>query len=265
MRTFLEQWAIQIINTIPRLLAALVIFLISIYVARVLRNLLKKVLEKRNAPVHITKLLIQTVYWAMLVIGLLTALERIFDVTAFLAGLGILGLTIGFALQDVMKNLAAGIILLIQKPFSLGDEINIEGFDGTILSIDLRATEIETFDGRLVTIPNAAMLTSAIVNYTRANRRRVDIQLAVSKADHTEMIRKSVLAAIQAIPGFVSEPAPTVLFQRIDDNSINLICTFWIDLTRTNPQDAQKTASSLLKEEFEQGDITLSPKIHPPI
>jgi small-conductance mechanosensitive channel len=80
----------------------------------------------------------------------------------------------------------------------------------------------------------------------------------VSKADDAEMVRKSVLKTIPGIPGFVGEPVPTVVFQRIGDNSINLICYFWIDLSRTNPQDAKETASSLLKEDFEKGGIALS-------
>jgi small conductance mechanosensitive channel len=93
-------------------------------------------------------------------------------VTAFLTWLGIIGFTVGFALQDVMKNFAAGIILLIQKPFSVGEVIGVNGFDGTVLEITLRTTEMKALDGRLVTMPNADVLSNPIINYTRADRRR---------------------------------------------------------------------------------------------
>jgi small-conductance mechanosensitive channel len=92
----------------------------------------------------VTHLLGEFVLWSIAIAGIITALQRFFDVTAFLAGLGILGFTIGFALQDIMKNFASGVILLLQQPFHVGDTIGVKGFDGTVLAIDLRATEMSS-------------------------------------------------------------------------------------------------------------------------
>jgi small conductance mechanosensitive channel len=100
------------------------------------------------------------VLWSITIAGTITALERFFPVTAFLAGLGIIGFTVGFALQDIMKNFASGVILLLQQPFHVGETIGVKGFDGTVLAIDLRATEIKAADGRVVILPNADVLAN---------------------------------------------------------------------------------------------------------
>src|SRR5262249_24903882 len=155
--------------------------------------------------------------------------QRFFDVTAFLAGLGILGFTVGFALQDVMKNFAAGVILLIQQPFHVNEVIGVEGFDGTVLEIDLRSTEIKALDGRIVHIPNAAILSSPIINYTRADRRLVDLAIKLGYQTDMDLARKVVLDAIQNVPSLVAEPAPSTGFANFGDSALELNIYFWID------------------------------------
>src|SRR5512138_1167860 len=185
MQQFLQPWLTQVVYAIPNVLTALVIFLASLYLARLLTGLLRGFLHRHGLVSHVIDVLVRFLYWAILLVGILMALQRFFDVTAFLAGLGIIGFTVGFALQDVMKNFAAGVILLVQQPFRVGEAISVAGFEGTIRAIDLRATEMTTFDGRLVSIPNATILTNPIVNYTRAPRRRVDISLCQFPAQAT--------------------------------------------------------------------------------
>src|SRR5512135_8336 len=179
MQAYLMRWLAGMVDGIPNFLTAIIIFVVSIYLARMVAGLLRGTLERRGTVNHLVELLSHLVYWTIILVGLVTALQRFFDLTAFLAGLGILGFTVGFALQDVMKNFAAGVILLLQQPFRVGESISVAGFDGTILAVDLRATEMSTFDGRLVSIPNAAILTNPIINFTRAPRRRVDISIPV--------------------------------------------------------------------------------------
>ncbi|MFN8404567.1 MAG: mechanosensitive ion channel, partial [Anaerolineales bacterium] len=147
---------------------------------RIVSGVLRRALSRRDPPLSVTNLLVQFVRWTIILAGTITALQRLFDVTAFLAGLGIVGFTIGFALQDVMKNFTAGVILLIQKPFSVGEVIGVKEFDGTVLAINLRTTELKALDGRLVSVPNADVLSNPIVNYTRAERRRVDVSVGVA-------------------------------------------------------------------------------------
>src|ERR1051325_5395837 len=150
MQAYIDKFVDAFILGIPNLLTALAIFTVSLYIARIVSNLLRRVLNRRKAPAGVTHLLAQLTLWTIMIAGMITALQRFFDVTAFLAGLGILGFTVGFALQDVMKNFAAGIILLLQQPFHINEVIGVKGFDGTILAIDLRSTEMQATDGRVV-------------------------------------------------------------------------------------------------------------------
>lgn len=255
MQNYINLFMDGLIKGIPNLLTALLIFVIAIYFARVLSRIVNRVLKRRNAPEGVTQLLAQLAYGTIVVTGMITALQRFFDVTAFLAGLGILGFTVGFALQDVMKNFAAGVILLIQQPFHVNEVIGTAGFDGTVLQIDLRSTEIKALDGRIVNIPNANILAGPIINHTRADRRLVDLAVKVGYETDTDLARQVVLEAVQNVPGFVAEPAPLIGFSNFGDSALELSAHFWIDTAKTNPAAAKDSALSLIKGALDKQGI----------
>ncbi len=257
MELYLTHIFDTIVAAIPNIVMALVIFLISLYLAQLLGNLLRKRLAKQNTSAGVTQLLSQTLRWVIITLGTISALQRFFDVTAFLAGLGIIGFAVGFALQDVMKNFAAGILLLIQQPFREGDAITVSNFDGTVLTIDLRTTELKTFDGRIVILPNADVLSNAIVNYTRADRRRVDLPIGVAYNSDPEKVRGIVLNQIQAVEGFVKDPEPQVMFHTFGESSVDLTAYFWIDTKLTNPGAAKDIALTKIKAAFEAQGVEI--------
>jgi small conductance mechanosensitive channel len=257
MENYIDTFIENFINGLPNLLTALAIFFISLYFARVLSRIVQRVLRTRKAPEGVTQLLVELTRVTVIAIGGITALQRFFDVTAFLAGLGIIGFTVGFALQDVMKNFAAGIILLIQQPFNVEESVGVAGFDGTVLKIDMRSTEIKALDGRIVSIPNADILAQPIVNYTRAHRRRVELPVGVGYDTDTGTARRAVLDAIQNVPGFVPEPAPVVVFSNFGDSALELNAYFWIDTALTNPPAAKDAAFSLVKESLDEKGVNI--------
>jgi small conductance mechanosensitive channel len=257
MQNYMNIFIDNLIKGIPNLLMALGIFIVSAYLAGGFGKIIRRVLKVRAAPEGVTQLLAQLGYSVVIVAGLITALQRFFDVTAFLAGLGILGFTVGFALQDVMKNFAAGIILLIQQPFHVGEAIGVLGYDGSVLEIDLRSTEMKTWDGRIVILPNADVLASPIINYSRGSRRRVELLIGVGYDTDTETARKTVLEAMQKVPGFVVEPAPVVGFSNFGDSALELNSYFWIDTTLTNPFAAKDAAFSLIKNALDEKKINI--------
>ncbi|RIK31347.1 MAG: hypothetical protein DCC56_03950 [Anaerolineae bacterium] len=257
MENYLETFMKNVVSNIPNLIAALLIFLISVYVGRLLGNIIWRVLAARKAPEGVTHLLTQFTRWTFIVFGAIAALQRFFDVTAFLAGLGLVGFTVGFALQDVMKNFAAGIILLLQQPFQVGEAIGVKDFDGTVLGIHLRTTEMKTFDGRIVTLPNADLLANPIVNYTRADRRRVEIPVRISYQADPEIARQAALEAIQMVPGMVNDPEPVVGFSTFDDSALKLNAYFWIDTSKTSPLIAKDDALKRMKSALEQKGIEI--------
>src|SRR5512134_1876985 len=226
MQPFFDQVFAFFIAGTPKLFTALVIFILSLYLARLISNLLRRVLQKRRAPIGVVQLLGQLVLWSIIVAGTITALQQFFEVTAFVASLGILGFTIGFALQDIMKNFASGVILLLQQPFHVGEIIGVKGFDGTVLAIDLRATEMRAADGRVVILANAEVLANPIINYSRANHRRVDFSINLSHTSEPGAVREIILEAIESVEGYVSEPAPVIAFNSITDSALELNVSF---------------------------------------
>ena len=257
MENYWNQFIENFIRGIPNLLTALVIFIVSLYLARFLSNILRRVLHRRKAPEGVTHLLGQLTLWTVILIGMITALQRFFDVTAFLAGLGIVGFTIGFALQDVIKNFASGIILLLQQPFHVGESIELAGFEGTVLTIDLRTTEIRASDGRIVILPNASVLASPIVNDTRASQRRVDLSLSLSHGTDPNTVRKIILDAIEEVPGYVRKPEPVIVFDNLTSSALVLTVNFWIDVSENNPAQAKDTVLLKVKSAFDRQGIEI--------
>jgi small-conductance mechanosensitive channel len=257
MEEYLTQTFDRMVASIPNILTALLILIGSLYLARLLSGLIRRGLERRDTVPGVTNLLSQTLHWIIIAFGVITALQRFFDVTAFLAGLGIIGFTVGFALQNIMQNFVAGVILLVQQPFKVGDAINVADYAGTILAIDLRTTEMRTFDGRIVILPNATVLSSAIENYTRADRRRVDLPVGVAYDSDPERVRGLVLEEVRSVAGFVEEPAPMVVFHTFGGSSVDLNVYFWIDMQMTNPLVAKDAALTKIKQAFEKGHVEI--------
>jgi len=247
----------KLIASLPNILTAILIVVASIYLAKLLSNLLKRVLKRRGADLEVTLLLATFVRWSIIVAGIITALQRFFDVTAFLAGLGILGFTIGFALQNIMQNFVSGVILLIEQPFDVGDAVELNGYGGTVLTISLRTTEMRTFDGLIIMIPNADVLSNAITNYTRADRRRIELPVGVSYSSDPAIARQTVLESIKNVPGFLGDPEPVVVFHTFGGSSVDMTAYFWIDTSKTNPFAAQDAALELTKAALEKKGIEI--------
>lgn len=257
MQNYWQKFVENFLGGIPNLLTALIIFVLSLYLARVISNMLRRVLQRRRAPAGVVHLLAQLILWTIIVAGTITALQRFFNVTAFLTGLGILGFTVGFALQDIMKNFASGIILLLQQPFHVGETIGVKGFDGTVLTIDLRATEMRAADGRVVILPNAEVLANPIVNYSRANYRRIDFNLNLAHSCEPGTVRKVILEAIQEVEGFVNDPAPVIVFNSITDSALELNTSFWVDVTKNDLLHAKDTVLLKVKSAFSEQGIEI--------
>jgi len=247
----------KVVASLPNIGIALLIFIVSYYLAGVLSKLLKRVLERREADREVTLLLGTITRWSIIVIGITTALQRFFNVTAFLTGLGILGFTVGFALQNIMQNFVSGVILLIEQPFDVGDAVELNGYGGTVLTITLRTTEMRTFDGLIVMIPNADVLSNTITNYTRADRRRIELPVGVSYGSDPAVARQIVLESVKNVPGFLGDPEPMVVFHTFGGSSVDMSAYFWINTSVTNPFAAKDAALELIKAALEKQGIEI--------
>jgi small-conductance mechanosensitive channel len=215
-------------------------------------------LELRTKNPQPITLLSQLAYWLVVILAAAVSLQMVgFNLTAFLAGLGIAGITIGFALQDVSKNFIAGLLMLIQQPFEIGEFIEVSGYAGKVEAIDLRATQVRTADGKLVLIPNGEVIVSPITNFSQAESRRVEISTGVAYESDPENVRRTALEAISAVPGILNEPAPDAIFHNFGNTTFDLSIYYWIDTSLTNVSAAKDSGLNAIKQAFEQAKIEM--------
>lgn len=243
---------------LPKMLAAMVLFVITLYLAAWISKLIRRILEKRRTDPGITLLVYYIARWGIVIVGMITALRQVnFEVTTFLAGLGILGFTVGFALQDISQNVIAGLLLLVQKPFELGDLIQIDDFTGTVLSVDLRTTELRTGDGHNVLIPNAHVFTKPITNFSRQATWRIAVPIGVAYDSDLELVQRVTLQAIQNLPDVLDDPTPVIHFHTFNAYSIDFTLFFWIDSRVTNPLTARHPAIMSLQKAYAEAGIEI--------
>lgn len=258
MTTILQQLLVDFLTLLPSLIAALVVFAVGLYIASIIRRLVRRGLERRTHNSQPITLLSQLSYWLVVILMAAISLQMVgFNLTAFLAGLGIAGITIGFALQDVSKNFIAGVLMLIQQPFDIGEFIMVDDYAGTVEAIDLRATQVRTVDGKLVLIPNGEVMVSAITNFSEAEKRRVAISTGVAYESDPDDVRRTALAAITNIEGLISDPLPNVLFENFGNTTMDLTIYFWIDTSQTNVASAKDAGLKVIKNAFEQAQIDM--------
>jgi small conductance mechanosensitive channel len=257
MQPYLETLREILISFLLNLLAALVIIVIALYLARILSNIVRRMLDHRKIPLGVIQLFSQLTYWAIIVSGGILALQRFFNITAFIAGLGIAGLTVGLALQDVMKNFVAGVILLVQQPFRVGETIGIKGFDGTITAIDLRATEMRASDGRMVILPNSDVLVNPIINYSRTSQRQVELSLNLPLTSDPDTVKQILMTAGENIAGFLYQPEPAVVFVNLTNSALEVKLSFWVDVKQNDVGRVKEAVLLKIKSAFNEQGIEI--------
>ncbi len=257
MQQYLETlWEI-LVSFFLNVLIALVIFVIALYLARILSSIVRKMLDHRKIPLGVVQLFSQLTYWTVIVAGVILALQRFFNVIPFVAGLGIVGLTVGLALQDVMKNFVAGLMILIQRPFLVGETIGVRGFDGTITAIDLRSTEMRASDGRVVILPNADVLANPIINYSRTSQRQAELSLSLPLTSDPETVKKILMDAGRDIEGFLYKPEPSVVFVNLTDSAMQVNINFWVDVKKNDVSRVKEAVLFKIKSAFSEEGIEI--------
>lgn len=253
-----EELLARFLAFLPNILAALVIFVATIYLANLISRMLQRYMEKRRADPGWTVLIVLTIRWGIILMGTVATLRQVnFELTGFLAGLGIMGFTIGFALQDISRNIIAGMLLLVQKPFEIGDFVKIEEFTGRVLSVDMRSTELMTPDGNNVLIPNGNVFTMPIVNFSRVSTRRMELTIGVAYDSDLEVVRHTTLDAIRSIPDVLNSPAPTLAFHTFNAYSIDFTVRFWIDTRVTEAATALDPAIVAIQQAYVRKNISI--------
>jgi len=255
----IETLIADLILFIPNLIVAILIFVLTLYLAGLVARAVVAAMRRRGLDPELTLLLSRLARWTLMVLGTVWALAEVnFDITGFAAGLGILGFTVGFALKDIAENFVAGILLLWQQPFDIGDAVIVGGYGGTVTGIQIRATTIRTWDGLLVIIPNADVYSNAITNYSKVYQRRLEIVVGVGYETDLPQAHDLMIEVVSGLPGVITDdPAPVVVFNEFGESSINATLYFWIKTEETGFFDAQDGAIKGIKTAFERASINI--------
>ena len=254
LQTVLE----EVLRFIPKLIAGLVTFGVALLLSVIAAQWARRIASKRISDGETVLLLSRLVRWTVIVAGTVLALDQVdFDVTGFVAGLGIAGLTIGFALQDITRNFIAGIILLIRQPFDIGDSVETAGHAGTVLDVTTRDTILKTWDGEMVILPNLEVFTTPIINYSDLPNRRRTIHIGLGYGEDVDRVTTVFLEAIQRVDGVLEDPAPTLLAEKFGDSTLDLAARFWVNQETHGLFDVHSAVVQAIKKAAEGEGIDL--------
>jgi small conductance mechanosensitive channel len=225
--TFVKAFLVKLADFLPALLGALIVLLIFWGLHRVLLRFLNRSLAGRTTLLA-ADILRKLLKYVVVGIGLLMAASQMgFNVLSMLAGLGVAGLAVGLAAKDTMANFIAGLIILWDKPFGLGDEVEVGNTAGWIRHIELRSTKLEDLDGNDVILPNSEVVAKKIVNYSRTPRSRVHVPVGIAYAANIDEARAALLGAAEGDSRLLESPAPTVVVRELADSAVVLELIVW--------------------------------------
>jgi len=213
----------------PRLIIALAVFLVFYLLYRVLNFLLARVTRRAGVEPTAATFLLVAVKYVVLIVGVVMALEELgLDVTTILEGLGIVGLALGFAAKDGLSNIIAGFFLFWDKPFVIGDLIEVSDEYGEVRAITMRTTRIVTVDGKLVSIPNSVIVNSKIRSYTMIPHLRLDIDVTIGVNERIDEAREVILDTVRRDERFLKEPPPEVVVITLGDYFVKIALKVWL-------------------------------------
>ena len=218
---------------LPGIVFALIVLLLTRTIADLVRRGSRKVANRTLKSLSLQSLLVQTSYAAALVAGVLLACVFAFPDLAPGDLIGLLGLgsvAIGFAFQDIFKNFLSGILLLLQEPFSLGDQIIVDSYEGTVEEIALRSTQIRTYQGELVVVPNSIVFTSPVQVLTGRSYRRTDLAIGVDYNTPLPHAVRTLTEAARSIEEVSPNPAIEVDIVGFGDSAIDMVVRYWTPL-----------------------------------
>lgn len=233
--------------------AAIFIFVVGLFIARRVSNALNRV---PNLDFQQRIVLKKFSYYLFATLVVAAALNQLgFDLKVILGAAGVLTVAVGFAAQTSASNLISGLFLMIDRPFSIGDAVEVDSVKGEVLSIDLLSTKIRTYDNRLIRVPNETMVKSNITNLSSFPLRRVDLRFGVGYDANVSQVREVLLDIASRNPLVLDEPEPLFIFEGFGASSQDLFFAVWT--LRQNYVDVQNSMLQEIKTRFDREKIEI--------
>ncbi|MBU0740604.1 MAG: mechanosensitive ion channel [Alphaproteobacteria bacterium] len=243
LQTVLSRAWNSVVSVVPRLLAAALVMGTTLLIASGVNRVLVVLFKRRIADKTLENLIRQLSYYSLILLGVLVAADALgFSPGALVTGLGLTGLVLGFALKDILSNFVSGLLILALRPFEIGDQIVVGPTEGSVERIELRATQIRTYDGRVALVPNAEVFTSRIVNNTADPIRRGNVLLQVGYNTDFDTLVERLRGSVASVQGVLDDRPVTVRIDELAADAITMNIGFWTDSLRS---DYKQTTSDV--------------------
>jgi small conductance mechanosensitive channel len=210
------------------ILICVAIYVVARWIIRYIDRLIGKLFERKSVEVSLAKFIRSLVRAVLYVIVIITIIRRLgIDTSSFVALLASVGVAIGMALSGTLQNFAGGVMILLLRPFRIGDYVQTQGIEGSVKEIKLFNTVINTVDNKLITLPNGPIVNNIINNFSAEKRRRVDFSVAISYGDDYDVARKAILEILEADERIDKSTAPFVAIGALADSSVNITVRVW--------------------------------------
>ncbi len=213
-----------------KLLGAIIVLLIGLWIIKLIMNKVGKTMEKNDTDASLRsflKSMLSIILKILLFISVLMMLG--IQMTSFIAILGAAGLAVGLALSGTLQNFAGGVMILLFKPFKVGDFIDAQGFMGTVKEIQIFITILTTPDNKTVIIPNGGLSTGALTNYSSEPTRRVNWSFGIAYGDDFDTAKSMILDLFKADSRILSDPEPNIFLGEMADSSVNITARAWVE------------------------------------
>ena len=212
----------------PKIVMAIIIWIVGLWVIKILRKGTGKALDKGNYDASLKKFLLNLLNWSLKIILIVVVLGTLgIETTSFAAILAAAGLAVGLALQGSLANFAGGVLIMIFKPMKIGDLIEAQGEIGVVKEIEIFTTRLIGLSNKEIIIPNGALSNGNIINYTTQGTRRVDLVIGVSYDADIKQTKDLLMSQLTSHPKVLKEPAPTVSVLELADSSVNFAVRPW--------------------------------------
>jgi len=258
----LEEYAKQffdvLINYSPKLISAFLILFVGIYVIRFINRLVRKIMVQRELDPTLSKFLADILNWILRVLLFVTFISKLgIETTSFVAILGAAGLAVGLSLQGSLSNFAGGMLIILFKPFRVGDTIEAQGVIGTVTEIQIFVTKLNSANNQTIFIPNGILSNGIITNFSVAGMRRIDLVFSLSYDTNIKEAKEIVLEVMKNHAKVLKNPVPMVAVKDLSDNAIHLAIRPW-----SNNEDFGEVSSDILencKAAFDKKGIIIQP------
>jgi small-conductance mechanosensitive channel len=246
------------LTRLPLFVLALVVFLVSLVLVKVVISLVSRGMHRGNVDFTVQRLVTNLLRIVLLLLVMLFALALAgVEVGAVLAALGLIGLGVALALQNILENLISGVLILMRKPYDRGEYIATNDIEGYVEDIELRVTTIRSLEGVLTLVPNADIYRSPLTNLTRRGTRRSLVNVGIDYRDDHVLAKDVLLQATKSVPEVMEEPPPRVFLVGLGDSSVDYSIPFWTSSDLLEGISARDLVLTACKSAIEDAGMTI--------